>query len=234
MGAQSAARPKCLIRLDTGETILSRQLRLLLAAGIDEFVLTTGPFAEMVEAEAAAAAPGADIICVPNPEYADTNYIYSIFLAKDYLAADILLLHGDLVFDDSILPETLACSGSRVTVFPDIPLPEKDFKAIISANKVVKIGISFFIDSVALQPLYLLRAQDLRVWLSEIENFVAQGNKNCYAEDAFNSVSAGCSLQPLFIRGERCLEIDAPDDLTRANLLLAKWSGKNVKGEDRH
>jgi phosphoenolpyruvate phosphomutase len=233
MGTHSLHKPKCLTRLDTGETILSRQLRLLLAAGVKRLVISTGPLPEMVEAEAAVAAPEADIVYVWNPEYRRTNYIYSIYLAREHLRNDILLLHGDLVFDDTLLPEVLTCADSGVTVFPGLPLPEKDFKAVTKAGKVSGIGISFFTAAVALQPLYLLRAKDWRVWAAEIENFVARGRTDCYAEDAFNQVSDRCSLLPLAVAGERCLEIDTPEDLARANLLLAEWGkGNIIKGED--
>lgn len=40
---------------------------------------------------------------VKNELYKDTNYIYSIYCAREYLDDDILLMHGDLVFESAVL-----------------------------------------------------------------------------------------------------------------------------------
>ena len=80
LGELTKDRPKALVRLGSGETIFHRQLRLLVACGIRDFVVTTGPFAELLEAEAAEfAAAGCDIRFVPNPIYDKTHYISSMY-----------------------------------------------------------------------------------------------------------------------------------------------------------
>ena len=86
LGALTADRPKSLVRLGNGETILGRQLRLLSGCGIREFVITTGPFPEKVEAEARRfEARGCTFSFVPNPIYAETNAIYSMHCARGLL-----------------------------------------------------------------------------------------------------------------------------------------------------
>ena len=42
MGVLTAEQPKCMTEISGKETILSRQLRQLAEAGIDEVVMTTG------------------------------------------------------------------------------------------------------------------------------------------------------------------------------------------------
>lgn len=42
MGVLTSEHPKCMTEISTKETILSRQLRLLAEAGIEEVVITTG------------------------------------------------------------------------------------------------------------------------------------------------------------------------------------------------
>ena len=44
MGALTAQQPKCMTDISSRETILSRQLRQIVHAGIQEVVITTGPF----------------------------------------------------------------------------------------------------------------------------------------------------------------------------------------------
>ena len=44
MGVLTSEHPKCMTELSADETILSRQLNLLLKAGVTEVVMTTGYF----------------------------------------------------------------------------------------------------------------------------------------------------------------------------------------------
>ena len=106
MGGLTQLQPKCMTALYNGETIFARQVRILSACGVREFVVTTGPFAQQIEAAATACrrcSPGIDFIFVPNPLYQTTNYIVSMYLARDYLDTNLLLLHGDLVFDEGLV-----------------------------------------------------------------------------------------------------------------------------------
>ncbi len=104
MGEFTRDHHKSMARIGTGETIFGRQLRLLAAAGVTDFVITTGPFAEQLRAETEAPhLSGASFTFVPNDVFDQTNYIYSMFLAREHLDDDLLMLHGDLVFDSTTL-----------------------------------------------------------------------------------------------------------------------------------
>ena len=102
---------------------------------------------------------------VKNPLYRETNYIYSIYCAKEYLDDDILLMHGDLVFENEVLDQVLNSEHSCMTVSSTLPLPEKDFKAVIKNERIEKVGIEFFNSAMAAQPLYLLKKEDWNLWL---------------------------------------------------------------------
>ena len=47
-----------------------------------------------------------------------------------------------------------------MTVSSTLPLPEKDFKAVIKNNKIDKVGIEIFNEAMAAQPLYKLKKED--------------------------------------------------------------------------
>ena len=44
MGLLTSEHPKCMTEISVKETILSRQLKMITDAGINEVVMTTGPF----------------------------------------------------------------------------------------------------------------------------------------------------------------------------------------------
>ena len=168
MGVLTSEHPKCMTELNRKETILSRQLCMLSEAGITEVVMTTGLFDSVLVDYCNSLELPLHITFINNPVYRETNYIYSIYCAKDYLEDDIILMHGDLVYENEVLTQVLASNSSCMTVSSTLPLPEKDFKAVIKDGKIIKVGIEFFNDAMAAQPLYKLNKEDWLVWLESI------------------------------------------------------------------
>lgn len=213
MGALTKEHPKCMTNVTEADTILSMQLKLLSRAGIREVVMTTGLFDGILTKYCESLGLPLQFTFVKNPVYATTNYIYSIFLAREHLKDDILLMHGDLVFEESVLHDLLASDTSCMAVSSTLPLPEKDFKAVVRGGRVEKVGIEFFEDAVTAQPLYRLQKKDWLVWLGRIASFCEAGEVKCYAENALNEVSGACAVYALDVKNRLCNEIDTAEDL---------------------
>ena len=221
-------QPKCLTELSPGETILSRQLRLLADAGVEEAVVTTGPFPGLLEEYCGSLNLPLRYTFVRNPDYESTNYIHSIYLAREELEDDLLLLHGDLVFESEVLRRCLEAEESCVAVSSTAPLPEKDFKAVLRGDRVEKVGVEFFDRAAAAQPLYHLKKADWLVWLDRIVRLCEAGDRNCYAEKALNEVSDRCVLRPLDVRNMLCGEVDQPEDLAAVSAKLREVENRTV------
>ena len=212
MGELTQKHPKCMTPISEDHTVLSWQLELLKQVGIADVVITTGPFAGMLEHYASERFPS--IQFVHNPQYYETNYIYSMYLAREFLRDDLILLHGDLVLEKSVLEELLSVPKSAVVVEWGIPLPEKDFKARILRDRVMEIGIhAFDKDCVASQPAYKLQRADMEAWLESISDFCRRGETGVYAENALNTILNRVEMVPVALEGRLCNEIDNPEDL---------------------
>jgi len=221
MGELTKEHPKCMTEIAPGETIVSRQLRMLSMAGITEIVMTTGVFAETLESYCGGLGLPVRITYVQNPRCRETNYIYSIYCAREYLDDDILLMHGDLVFSRDVLADLLAAEGSRMAVSFSAPLPEKDFKAVTDGDLIRKVGIEFFSSAAAAQPLYLLRKQDWALWLGKIVEYCETGRTGVYAENALNELDGAAGIRTLDTGNRLCCEVDNPEDLARVRKQLA-------------
>jgi len=215
MGELTKEHPKCMTEIGNGETIVSRQLKMLNEAGFREVVMTTGVFADVLQEYCDGQELPLQITYVLNPRCRETNYIYSIYCAREYLADDILLMHGDLVFEKKVLNDMLASPVSCMAVSSMAPLPEKDFKAVLDGKRIMKVGTEFFDHAVAAQPLYFLRKEDWLQWLGKIEEFCENGNTKVYAENALNALGGSANLYPMDTGNCLCGEIDNPDDLMR-------------------
>lgn len=229
MGVLTSEHPKCMTEVSSRDTILSRQLRQIAQAGIEEVVMTTGLFDQVLVNYCQSLELPLHYTFVKNPIYADTNYIYSIYCARESLKDDdIVLMHGDLVFENRVFDAVLESDVSCMTVSSTVPLPQKDFKAVVQDGRITKVGIDFFENACAAQPLYKLKKEDWNVWLDRIEEFCQAQNVKCYAENAFNEVSDACRIYPLDVKDELCAEIDNPEDLEAVTQKLRQVESRTV------
>ena len=221
MGVLTKEHPKCMTEIAPGETIVSRQLRLLSEAGIREVVMTTGYYDAVLTEYCESLGLPLEFTFVKNPLYAQTNYIYSIYCAREHLRDDLLLLHGDLVFDREVVRQVLAFSGSCMTVSPTLPLPEKDFKARLKDGKVLQVGIDIFDEAVEAQAFYKLMKGDWKAWLGKIEEFCEAGNTKVYAENALNALDGAANISALDVKDLLCSEIDNLTDLEAVKSVIS-------------
>lgn len=214
MGDITKVHPKCMTSIYNEETIISRQLSLLKSCGLCDVIITTGYYDQVLIDYCNSLKLDLNIEFVNNPVYRDTNYIYSIYCARDYLKDDdIVLMHGDLVFSEDVLVDVLNSDKSVMTTSSTLPLPEKDFKVVVEDNHIIKVGINYFDNAYAAQPLYKINKKDWLIWLDSIVKFCEEENTKVYAENAFNEVSDKCLIYPLDVRNRLCNEIDNPEDL---------------------
>lgn len=216
MGDATRTHHKSMTQLTDGETLFHRQIRLLSAEGIREFIVTTGPFAQQLQAEAADF-PDLSFTFVPNPIYDKTNYIYSMYLAREYMDDDLVFLHGDLVFNRKLVHDVLSCSdASTATVNFSKPLPEKDFKGRVHDGKILEVSIHIFDeDCFAFQPFYKLDRKTAAAWIKKVEEFIDKGENKCYAENAFNEIFKDLNVRAFSYEGYYIDEIDNMDDYNR-------------------
>ena len=213
MGVLTSEHPKCMTEISGHETILSRQLKQIASAGISEVVMTTGLFDSVLVNYCQSLELPIHFTFVKNPLYAETNYIYSIYCARDYLNDEIILMHGDLVFENEVFEKVVNSEESCMTVSSTLPLPDKDFKAVVRNGMVVKVGVEFFNEAMEAQALYHLQQKDWMMWLNKICEFCENGNTKVYAENALNVLDGQANIKALDVRNLLCAEIDNPEDL---------------------
>ena len=213
MGQYTKEHPKCMTDLLEGETILSRQLKMLEKNGVRDVVITTGYFKDVLIDYCMSLGLDINYTFAHNEIYNQTNYIYSIYCAKDALRdQDILMLHGDLVFEESVLLDVLAYEHSCMKVSSTLPLPEKDFKAVIDNGTVKKVGVEFFESAMEAQAMYKLNKSEWMQWLNKICEFCESDNRKCYAEKALNEITDECVIYAYDVKDRLCSEIDTPED----------------------
>lgn len=205
--------PKSLVKINS-KTILEYQIDTLSQFNLNKFIITTGPFEDQIINIFNKKYSELKIEFVHNPKYDSTNYIYSLWLTKSKVNDNIILIHGDLIFNGDIVKKVIDAPGNCVLINKKVKPPKKDFKAVIKKERIIKIGVNFFGESVFFcLPFYKFLKEDFLIWMDEIEKEIRNGNLNIYAEDAFNKISNQIELNPIYISDELCHEIDNLEDL---------------------
>ena len=230
MEAFTQRNHKSMARLKDGETIFHRQIRLLSAEGISDFIVTTGPFEEQLKAEAADF-PHLNFTFVRNPIYDKTNYIYSMYLAREHMNDDLVFLHGDLVFNRKLVHDVLACQDKNTgTVNFTKALPEKDFKGRVQDGKLLEVSIKIFdADCFAFQPFYKMDKATASAWIGKVCQFIHEGQDKCYAENALNEIFPALNIRAFSYEGYFIDEIDNMTDYDRVTTEILPFDEADSK-----
>jgi choline kinase len=214
--------PKCLLPVG-GRSILHRTLTNLVDEGIRRVVIVTGYRAAQIREAVAAEFPRLDAVFIHNPVYETTNNMYSLWLAREALASDaMLLLDSDIVFDRRIVG-ALTGSGHAncLALNASVALGDEEIKVradgggrITEISKQVPpaeaVGESIGIE--------LFSAPATRELLGVAGRMITEEQLvNVFYEAAFErAIRAGMDLRAVDVSRWPCMEIDTAGDLETA------------------
>ena len=115
LGPLTERTPKCLLEV-AGTPILFRALSTLAECGIDNVTLVVGHLGEKIVEAVGDSWQGLKIRYVWAFDYATTNNIVSLWEARESLDEDILLLEGDVAFEEEVLRRLLRAEGDAMVV----------------------------------------------------------------------------------------------------------------------
>ncbi len=92
-------KPKCLLRVG-GQTLVERQIEALRAAGITDIVVVVGCQSDHVKR-----ACGKRITYIDNTRFAQTNSLYSLWMARPLLYDGFVVMNCDVLFHPQMLTD---------------------------------------------------------------------------------------------------------------------------------
>ena len=98
----TAKKPKCMVEV-CGTPILVRMLEHLDSIGVDEATIVHGYKGECILDELGTRFGRVAIGYVENPDFRDTNSMYSLWLARDILEQGCLVIEGDAICERHVL-----------------------------------------------------------------------------------------------------------------------------------
>ncbi len=114
LGKYTKGQTKCMVHVG-GKTLLEHAANALKAAGVYKLTIVVGHAAQGLMDFAKENLSDMELHFIENRDYAVTNNIYSLYLARDVLAEDdTILLESDLIFEPQLITNLLACKEPNV------------------------------------------------------------------------------------------------------------------------
>ena len=129
--------PKCMAEVG-GTSIVRRQMASFHASGVDEFVVVVGFQQEQLQTHLADL-PG-QFTFVVNGRYAETNTLYSLYLAREHMSDSFYYANADVVFDRRLVAQLKADSSSTALAVRLGECGLEDVKVRTAAGRIVQIG----------------------------------------------------------------------------------------------
>ena len=114
LGAYTNNQTKCMVKVG-GRTLLEHAADALRLAGIRKFVIVAGYESEKLIAFAKEKLSDFDLDFVVNRDYATTNNIYSLYMARDKLQEDdTILLESDLIYEPTLIRQLVEAEAPNM------------------------------------------------------------------------------------------------------------------------
>ena len=98
---------KCMVEVN-GKKLIERTIDILKQNGINKLVIVAGYKKENLKKYVQDNVKDIEVVFIDNDEYATSNNIYSLYLAKEYLECDdTLLLESDLIYEEGLIKKIL-------------------------------------------------------------------------------------------------------------------------------
>ena len=233
--------PKVLLDIN-GKSILERQISLLRRHGVNEIFVVTGYKKEKFTLK------GVEYLF--NPKYSETEQLASMMVAREKISSDVLIIFGDIMFDDDILQQVLS-SNDDIAIAIDLDW-EKSYeersdnpkeiadKVLIEQKKAVQISAK----EISLEPknkvgeflgIIKLSADGSKTLVKKYEELEKSHTGKFHDADSLEKaklvdilqelIDSKAKISPLIISGKWC-EIDTPNDLERARKIFKNIDAK--------
>ena len=227
--------PKPLVDVN-GKSIIERQISLLRKNNVNDIVVTTGYKKEKFTFK--------NIEYVHNPNFREQEQTGSLMTARSKIVGDVLIMFGDILFEEIILQQMLDSKGDIVIAVDknweksyeerhDNPKSEAD-KVLIKDNKVIQISaknieVNDDNDVGELLGLIKLSMKGSKILIDQYEKLenshigkfhdAVSFKKAKFVDMLQELLSSGIVITPVSIKGKWC-EIDTKHDLEIAKKMF--------------
>lgn len=208
-------QPKCCVDLK-GKALIRHTVELLNKKGINEIAIVTGYQEKYIHQ----ALEGCSYTRYFNPFFRVTNSISSAWFARDFLTSgdDIMIMNGDVFFEDSVLDIILSETRSPVMISDSSRIDDADYRFNWSDDKLRKYGKELSNEDTTGEyvGIGVLKASDIYPFRQRIIDAVTSEDYSCWWEDIiYRTVDEGKDIFVNDVVGHFWAEVDYIEDYER-------------------
>lgn len=216
LGSKADGRPKALLKIG-GRTMIEHQLEALSSEGVGPVTVVIGHEGDQIRA-----ALGESVEYVVNERYEETNSLYSLWLAREVLSDEVLLLNSDLFFHPRILKRLLAVPGSALAYDSVSATGAEQTKVGLRKGRITDLGKDLPVTGSRGENLGLIKldgpgAAALR---RRAEAIIATGDEKIWVTEAVRSILVDVEVRGVNVAGLPWTEVDFPYDLDQARRVI--------------
>ena len=233
LNGHSADTPKCLVAVGD-ETLLSRNVRMLRAAGIDEILVVIGCAADTVRQQCRG------VTFVHNELFATTNSLYSLWLARSFLGSGFLVMNCDVLMHPQLLLDLLTArvEDAALVAYRDenTTFGNEEMKVRVHGGRITAMSKTMAPEEADAENVGVVKfgPAGARLLVAEMDALVKAGERRAWAPRAFAAFAERRPLHAVGTRGYPWIEIDFPEDYRRAvEVVLPQFESDGALAPDR-
>ncbi|NUU95857.1 aminotransferase [Marinitoga sp. 1135] len=235
---------KCMVKVN-GITLIERMLKQLDKLNLSRIIIVIGYKGEKLKNFINTLKIKTPITYIENTVYYKTNNIYSLYLAKDYLAnEDTILLESDIIFEDKVIERVVKDRNETLAVVSKFESwMDGTVVTLDEDNNIVEfLGKKHFLFS-QIETYYktvniykFSKSFSNNRYIPFLDAYCKVMGHNEYYEDVLKVISLldGPKIKAMILNNETWYEIDDVQDLDIAESLFAEKEKKLEKFHKRY
>jgi len=219
---QTYNTPKCLLEVG-GKPIINYQLEALCELGINDITMIVGYHREMLVESVEKNFPEINFKFIVNHHYFETNTAYSVYVGKEALSDQHLLMNADVVYPKKLLSKLYHSSFENVLAVDIKSCGREEVKVIDGGqNKISAIGKDLIEDQCLGEFIGVAKfsSEFMNKFVNTLGQLIEAGGKNDYFEAGIEQLLERQLVHYVDVSEYPCLEIDFIEDLELARKLF--------------
>ncbi len=206
-------KPKCLAPLTDDISLIEYQMAVLNSIGITDICLVLGYRAHEIYRQM-----GDRCHCIMNRRYAETNSLYSLWLARNWVEDDCLIMNSDILAHPTLYKRLLKTEGNALAYDSWSGAEAEHMKVTFRSGRLQEINKSMPGQDADGESVGLLKftQASMTTLFAEAATALEVGGENQWAPAAIARLAQRQPIVGVDIAGLPWIEIDFPEDLQNA------------------
>lgn len=216
--------PKCLLDIG-GKNLLHRTMDNIISNGISDFIFVTGYRENMIKEYLSVNFQNINIDFLTNSDYSNNNNSYSLWMTKDFVKDDFILLDSDILFNAGIITKLLNDKNENAAaVNKKVKLDDEQIKVTLDAeNRIKRMAKDVPLyeavgESIGIEKFSKIFGREIFEILDR--KILKENNVNEFYEKTFEEIIARNdernSIYCVDVSEYECTEIDTVEDYYKA------------------